>query len=75
MDDSKEKTRHTLSEKGFKNTHQRIGVVDSIHRLYNHPTSENIIEVVRKNHPNIASGTVYKVPDTLGIPTDNLKIK
>jgi len=58
-----EKIRHTLSEKGLKVTPQRMVILETIYRLKNHPTADQIIEVVRKNHPNIAPGTVYKVLD------------
>jgi Fur family peroxide stress response transcriptional regulator len=65
MEDRKEKIRHALSEKGLKITPQRMGILEAIYSLNHHPTAENIIGSVRKNHPNIASGTVYKVLDTL----------
>ena len=34
-------------------------------KLKNHPTAENIIDYIKKNHPNISVGTVYKVLDLL----------
>jgi len=40
-------------------------VLEAIYKLNNHPTAENILEFVRKNDPNIGSGTVYKVLETL----------
>ena len=64
MNINKEKIRHILFEKGLKVTPQRMGVLEAIYRLDNHPAAENILEEVRKNHPSIASGTVYKVLDT-----------
>ena len=64
MQESNEKIRHSLSKKGFKVTPQRIGVLQAIYILNNHPTAEIIIAEVRKSHPNIASGTIYKVLDT-----------
>ena len=63
MQNDRENIRHALSEKGLKVTPQRIGVLEAIYNLNNHPTAENIIGEVRKNHPNIASGTVYNVLD------------
>jgi len=54
-----------LIEKGLKVTPQRIAILESIVKLNNHPTAENIIEYIRKNHPNIATATVYKVLDAL----------
>jgi len=60
-----EQIRNKLLEKGLKVTPQRLAILDAIYRLGNHPTAENIIEYIRHNNPNIASGTVYKVLDTL----------
>lgn len=52
-----------LNEKGLKVTPQRIAVLDAIISLNNHPTAENILDHIRKIHPNISSATVYKVLD------------
>ena len=52
-----------LNEKGLKVTPQRIAVLDAIISLNNHPTAENIMDHIRKIHPNISSATVYKVLD------------
>ena len=60
-----EEIRIKLSEKGLKVTPQRIAILDAIYKLGSHPTADNIIEFIRQNNPNIASGTVYKVLDTL----------
>lgn len=57
--------RNKLSEKGLKVTPQRIAILEAIVKLSNHPTADNIIEYIRKNHPNIATATVYKVLDAL----------
>lgn len=54
-----------LTVKGLKVTPQRITILEAIIKLNNHPTAENIIEYIRKNHPNISVATVYKVLDTL----------
>ena len=58
-------TRNKLVEKGLKITPQRIAILEAIIKLNNHPTAEHIIDYIRKNHPNIATATVYKVLDTL----------
>jgi Fur family transcriptional regulator, peroxide stress response regulator len=60
-----ESFRNKLIEKGLKVTPQRIAILEAISILNNHPTAENIIEYIRKNHPNIATATVYKVLDAL----------
>lgn len=52
-----------LNEKGLKVTPQRIAVLDAIISLNNHPTAENIMDHIRKIHPNISSATIYKVLD------------
>jgi Fur family peroxide stress response transcriptional regulator len=57
--------RNKLKNKGLKVTPQRIAVLEAIHQLNNHPTTDNIIEYVRESHPSIATGTVYKVLDVL----------
>ncbi|MFO8000505.1 MAG: transcriptional repressor [Marinilabilia sp.] len=64
METDQAKIRHALSEKGLKITPQRIGVLEAIYNLNNHPSADMIIREVRKNHPNIAQGTVYKSLDT-----------
>ena len=56
--------RGKLMEKGLKVTPQRMAALEAIFVLKNHPTAENIIEFIRKNHPNIATGTVYKILET-----------
>ncbi len=54
-----------LVDKGLKVTPQRIAILEAIIKLNNHPTADNIIEYIRKNHPYIATATVYKVLDAL----------
>jgi Fur family transcriptional regulator, peroxide stress response regulator len=56
--------RNRLVDKGLKVTPQRMAVLKAVFELDNHPSSEKIIDYIRRNHPNIASGTVYKVLDT-----------
>lgn len=54
-----------LKEADLKITPQRQAILQAIYHLANHPTAENIIEYIRNTHPNIATGTVYKVLDVL----------
>jgi Fur family peroxide stress response transcriptional regulator len=56
--------RDKLLEKKLKVTPQRMAILEAIVTLNNHPTSENIIEYIHVNHPNISTATVYKVLDT-----------
>ena len=65
MSVSIENIRRKLSEKGLKITPQRISILEAVYNLNNHPTADNIIEHILVSHPNIATGTVYKVLETL----------
>lgn len=67
-----EEIRNNLTQKGLKVTPQRIAILEAIYNLKNHPTAENIIDYIKQMHPNIATGTVYKV---LGALVDNRLIK
>lgn len=57
--------REQLKAKGLKVTPQRVAIYEAVVKLKNHPTAEHIIEYIKKNHPNISVGTVYKVLDSL----------
>lgn len=65
MKTEQEDIRKKLSDKGLKVTPQRVAILESIYNLNNHPTADNIIAYIRQSHPNIATGTVYKVLETL----------
>lgn len=53
-----------IAGSGLKVTPQRITVLDAVMSLKNHPTTENITDFIKSNHPNIATGTVYKILET-----------
>ena len=53
-----------LVKHGMKITPQRIAVIDAMNNLREHPTTDCIIDFIHKNHPNIATGTIYKTLDT-----------
>ena len=57
--------QNTLKHADLKVTPQRLAVLEAIYVLNNHPTAENIVDYIRQTHPNIATGTVYKVLDAL----------
>lgn len=57
--------RISLVNNGLKITPQRLAILEAIIILNNHPTADQILEYIRRNHPNIATGTIYKVLDTL----------
>lgn len=60
-----ENIKKSFLEKKLKITPQRMVIFRAVLDLKNHPTADNIIEYIRKDHSNIAVGTVYKVLDTL----------
>jgi Fur family transcriptional regulator, peroxide stress response regulator len=57
------RNKNSLTVRGLKITPQRMAVLDALNKLKDHPSAERIISYVQKNHPNIASGTVYKTLD------------
>lgn len=57
--------RDKIANKGLRVTPQRMRVLEAIYHLDKHPTAENILASIHKIDPNIASGTVYKVLETL----------
>jgi Fur family peroxide stress response transcriptional regulator len=57
--------KNKLIAKGLRVTPQRLSIFGAIIKLNNHPTAEDIIGFIKKNHPNIATGTVYKVLESL----------
>jgi Fur family peroxide stress response transcriptional regulator len=57
--------RNKLVERRLKVTPQRITILEAILRLKKHPTADDIINFIKENHPNVATGTVYKVLDVL----------
>jgi Fur family transcriptional regulator, peroxide stress response regulator len=56
--------RTLLKQAGLKVTPQRLAVLTASGNIKNHPTAEQITEFVRRNHPDIATGTVYKILET-----------
>jgi Fur family peroxide stress response transcriptional regulator len=59
------KIKDRIKEAGLKVTPQRLAVLEAIYTLQDHPTAEQVITRIRRKHPSIASGTVYKVLDIL----------
>ena len=60
-----EEITKTLVQNGLKVTPQRISVLEAVYNLNNHPTADHIINEIRHKQPHIATGTVYKVLETL----------
>lgn len=57
--------RTKLMEKGLRITPQRLAILEAILKLNNHPTADDIAAFIKRDHPNIATGTVYKVLESL----------
>jgi len=57
--------RNKLIEKGLRITPQRLAIFEAILKLRNHPTAEDIAAFIKQDYPNIATGTVYKVLESL----------
>ncbi|BBB90284.1 MAG TPA: Fur family transcriptional regulator [Methylomusa anaerophila] len=53
-------TIHLLREKGFKVTPQRRAVIEALLECGKFPTAQQILEYVRKIHPEIGVDTVYR---------------
>lgn len=54
-----------LKKMGLKVTPQRLAVLQAVTTLHSHPTADEIGQFIRKEYPNIGTGTVYKTLDTL----------
>jgi Fur family peroxide stress response transcriptional regulator len=61
-----------LRERGLKVTPQRLAVIEAVEVLHDHPTADDVSRFIRKKHPSIATGTVYKTLETL-VDKDILK--
>jgi len=57
-------SRKLISDKGLKVTPQRVAVLDTLLEMRNHPSAEMIIDKVKRENPNIATGTIYNILDT-----------
>lgn len=57
--------RTKLVSNGLRVTPQRLAVLGAFSSLEGNPSAEMIISHIHKNHPNIASGTIYKILETL----------
>ncbi len=60
--------KNKLVESRLKVTPQRMAILEAIYSLDNHPIADDIIDYIKIKHPNIATGTVYKV---LGVLIEN----
>jgi len=53
-----------LKQHKLRVTPQRVAIFEAISKLNSHPTVENIISHLHKDHPYISVATVYKVLDS-----------
>ncbi|MCF8223953.1 MAG: transcriptional repressor [Bacteroidales bacterium] len=60
---SNSKIISVLKDRGLKVTPQRIAVLDALYSTNEHPSAEKLIDIVRRNNPHIAKGTIYKILD------------
>ncbi|NCA77222.1 MAG: transcriptional repressor [Alphaproteobacteria bacterium] len=60
-----EEIRSELTRKRLRVTPQRVAILEAVISLHNHPTAENVSEFLKEHHPNIATGTVYKILEVL----------
>lgn len=63
------------SAQATRNTIQRSLVLEAVKSLHNHPTSTDVYEVVRKQHPNISRATVYRNLGVLASHGDVLRVE
>lgn len=54
-----------LKKEGLRVTPQRIAILEAVIKLGNHPSTEQIIETIKANHPSISVGTIYNILDSL----------
>ncbi len=59
-----EEIRKMLIDNDLKITPQRLAVLEQVMTLKDHPSTDRIIDMVRRRNPNISVGTVYKILDT-----------
>ncbi len=52
-----------LKDAGLKVTPQRLAVLEAVHSLKKHTTSEQVSDYVKKQFPSMALGTVYNILD------------
>lgn len=60
-----EHSKARIIHAGIKATQQRIVVYDALLNVENHPTVEQLFEMVKPGNPSISLGTVYKTLDKL----------
>lgn len=64
MSTENDKIVETFRKKDYRVTKQRLIILDTLRNTTNHPTAENIYDLVKLQIPDISLGTVYR---TLGV--------
>ena len=59
-----DKIKKIITESGLRITFQRLLVLKYLANTDTHPTTEQIVEYVKKTHPNISTAAVYNILDT-----------
>jgi Fur family peroxide stress response transcriptional regulator len=54
-----------LKKHGLKVTQQRLVVYQCLQEMSNHPTAEQVFDIVKASNPSISLATVYKTLDTM----------
>ena len=57
--------REKISGGDLKVTPQRVAILETLTKMANHPTADQIYCEIKKTQPNISLGTVYKTLETL----------
>ena len=57
--------KQLLADHGLKATHQRLVIYRALCTGLQHPSAEQVHEMLREENPSLSLGTVYKTLDTL----------
>lgn len=63
--ESKEKIIEVFRKNGFRATPQRIAIAQVVLNSRNHPSAEQVFEIVTRNNPSISLSTVYNTLNTM----------
>jgi Fur family peroxide stress response transcriptional regulator len=63
--ESKEKIIDVLRRKGFRATPQRIAIAQTVLNSKDHPTAEQVFDIVKRSFPSISLSTVYNTLNSM----------
>jgi Fur family transcriptional regulator, peroxide stress response regulator len=55
--------REKITESGLKFTHQRMVIYNALYHAEEHPTAEQVYDLIKNSNPSVSLGTVYKTLD------------